>query len=110
MLQNVGIAFDSAMVKHEAPCGYHPENPTRIMVPIKNLRDKNLFDICKMIRVVPAKRSILELTHTRAYIKEIKQRSNQPALSSGDMYWNAHTYKACKSAAGAVIEITKKCT
>ncbi|CAF4113896.1 unnamed protein product [Rotaria sp. Silwood2] len=130
-----GLAYDDDTLKHECHCkrmDLHLENPSRLIVIYKRLKESNLLDDCEIIRGYCATIDMLTDCHDPGHVYlfgcDQRQRSQQsPAIlaerlsclvqlpcggfgihDDTDTIWNdEYTARACRLAIGNTIELTK---
>jgi len=128
-----GIAFNSAMLKHQCLCEntrHHPENPERLQFILARLMDTGLLRDCEQVSMLGTLEQIQSChteAHTLMFGTDVISRNSLigqdldgtlnkltllpcggPGVDS-DTYWNElHTSNAARFAVGSVVELVNK--
>lgn len=128
-----GIAFNSAMLKHQCLCEntrHHPENPERLQFILARLMDTGLLRDCEQVSMLGTLEQIQSChteAHTLMFGTDVINRKSLvgqdldgtlnkltvlpcggPGVDS-DTYWNElHTSNAARFAVGSVVELVEK--
>lgn len=100
---NVVLLFDDAFYLHKPPYGYHPENPYRLDMIFKGLREHNILETVELVRglePLPNARDTLISVHDADYVELVYRWCR-----AGGGYIDPDTYvvrESCEAAERAV--------
>ncbi|RNF01212.1 putative histone deacetylase [Trypanosoma rangeli] len=110
-LAGTGVVYDEVMLQHESTDPTDYERPGRLKRTLDHLRAVGLLQCCRRLPRHMARTKELRLVHSTAHIDSVDQlefaallRNPESSCSVGqDLYANANTSKAARTAAGCVI-------
>ncbi|RNF14554.1 putative histone deacetylase [Trypanosoma conorhini] len=106
-----GVVYDEVMLQHESTDPTDYERPGRLRRTLEHLRAVGLLQCCRRLPRHVARTKELRLVHSTAHIDSVDHlelaallRSPGTSCSVGqDLYANANTSKAARTAAGCVM-------
>lgn len=105
----VVLAYHEDMMKHESALPPHPERPARLHAPLAHLYRQGLWSRVRHCIGREARDRELRSVHDQDYIDSISGTSSSSSEHSmdhfGGQFFNHHTCRAAKLAAGTAAEV-----
>lgn len=107
-MKKTGFLYDDRYLNH-VPGSYHPENPDRLRVIERAVRESGMLGKLRLISGRLPEMKFVEAVHDRAYIERFEQlcRSGTKVFDYPDNQMCAETFETALLAVGGIIEAAR---